>query len=247
MRSILILSACAATAAVGVLLLPAPVAIPRLERSRVQSATWKRRAEALDERVRLMLLGASMGVGASILLRQANGAILLAVLGAMIGYLLAQHRTQTRARSHEREVVEHLPVVIEMLALAVSAGEAPASALARIAAEGHGLLLQVLRGAVSDLALGSTLMQALAVVRERLPYPDVDRFIEGINAGQERGTPLAEVLHAQAWDARERQRRALIEKAASSEVAMMIPVVFLIMPVTIVFALFPSFYHMTWM
>jgi tight adherence protein C len=89
-------------------------------------------------------------------------------------------------------------------------------------------------------------VQALSVVRKELPKSEVDRFIDGIPIGQERGTPLVELLHNQALDTRERQRRALIEKAASSEVAMMIPVVFLIMPITIVFALFPSFYRMTW-
>ena len=56
----------------------------------------------------------------------------------------------------------------------------------------------------------------------------------------ERGTPLADVLRAQAQDVREEGRRELMETGGRKEVAMMVPVVFLILPVTVVFAVFPS-------
>jgi tight adherence protein C len=56
----------------------------------------------------------------------------------------------------------------------------------------------------------------------------------------DRGTPLAAVLHAQAADAREAGRRALIESGARREVLMMVPVVFLILPVTVLFAFWPG-------
>jgi tight adherence protein C len=56
----------------------------------------------------------------------------------------------------------------------------------------------------------------------------------------ERGTPLADVLHAQAADVREAGRRLLIETAARKEIAMMAPVVFFVLPVTILFAFYPG-------
>jgi tight adherence protein C len=70
----------------------------------------------------------------------------------------------------------------------------------------------------------------------------VSRFAEGIAIAVERGTPLSDVLHAQAGDVREAGRRALIESGARREVLMMVPVVFLVLPVTVLFALFPGFY-----
>jgi tight adherence protein C len=39
----------------------------------------------------------------------------------------------------------------------------------------------------------------------------------------ERGTPLADVLRAQAQDVREAGRRALMEEGGKKEIAMMIP------------------------
>lgn len=58
----------------------------------------------------------------------------------------------------------------------------------------------------------------------------------------ERGTPLAEVLRAQAVDVREAGKRALLEAGGRKEIAMMVPVVFLVLPVTVLFALFPGFF-----
>ena len=70
--------------------------------------------------------------------------------------------------------------------------------------------------------------------------PSLSRFVDGIVIAVQRGTPLAEVLRAQAQDVREDGRRALLEAAGMKEIVMMIPVVFLILPVTVVFALFPG-------
>ena len=74
----------------------------------------------------------------------------------------------------------------------------------------------------------------------RTGLPVVARFAEGLAIAVERGTPLADVLHAQAADVREAGRRALIEAGARKEVLMMVPVVFLVLPVTVVFAFWPG-------
>ena len=63
----------------------------------------------------------------------------------------------------------------------------------------------------------------------------------------ERGTPLAEILRQQAFDLREVQRRAFLDLGSKSEVKMMVPVVFLILPVSILFALWPSLYQLNQM
>jgi tight adherence protein C len=53
------------------------------------------------------------------------------------------------------------------------------------------------------------------------------------------------VLHAQTADAREAGRRALIETGGRKEIAMMVPVVFLVLPLSVLFALFPGFYGLS--
>jgi tight adherence protein C len=68
----------------------------------------------------------------------------------------------------------------------------------------------------------------------------VSRFADGVVVALERGTPLVDVLVAQAADVRDSAQRALVESGARREIAMMVPVVFLIMPITLLFAFFPG-------
>ena len=82
---------------------------------------------------------------------------------------------------------------------------------------------------------------AFDALAARTGVTSIARFAEGLAIAVERGTPLVDVLHAQAADVRESGRRELIEAGGRKEVAMMIPVVFLILPVTVIFAFFPGF------
>jgi tight adherence protein C len=56
----------------------------------------------------------------------------------------------------------------------------------------------------------------------------------------DRGTPLADILRAHAAQARDQQKRRLIETGSRREVHMLLPVVFLILPVVVLFVLYPG-------
>ena len=97
-----------------------------------------------------------------------------------------------------------------------------------------------LRRALDETRAGTPLSQSLTGVARRTNVMAVTRFIEGVIVALERGTPLADVLRAQAQDAREAARGELIESAGRKEVLMMAPVVFLVLPITILFAVYPG-------
>lgn len=61
----------------------------------------------------------------------------------------------------------------------------------------------------------------------------------------QRGTPLANVLRTQAAGIREQHKRELIEAGGRKEVLMLVPVVFLIMPVVVLFALYPGLFSLS--
>jgi tight adherence protein C len=56
---------------------------------------------------------------------------------------------------------------------------------------------------------------------------------------------MAEVLRAQAADVRALGKRQLLEAGGKKEILMMVPVVFLILPITILFAFFPGLIAIT--
>lgn len=74
----------------------------------------------------------------------------------------------------------------------------------------------------------------------RLQVASLSRSVDHIVAAIERGAPLAHVLQAQAGDAREDAKRALIEQAGRKEIVMLLPLVFLILPLSVIFAIFPG-------
>lgn len=130
--------------------------------------------------------------------------------------------------------------MVEFLALSVAAGESILEALRRVARTGSGELAGELDRVVQRAAAGQPLGVALAELRDDLALPAVGRLIDQVLAALDRGTPLAEVLRAHALDARDESKRCLLEAAGTREVAMLVPLVFLILPVTVLFAVWPG-------
>src|SRR4051794_14035923 len=163
-----------------------------------------------------------------------------------LGAVLARDRLLTHevARRVERMLAE-FPTIAELLALAVGAGEGASGALERVTRIANGELARELSRALADARAGASLVVALERMAARSSLPALARFVDGMAIAVERGTPLADVLRAQAVDVREQGRRRLLEAGGRKEIAMLVPVVFLVLPVTVVFALFPGFYNLS--
>ena len=169
--------------------------------------------------------------------------VLLSALLFTAAGVLGRDRWLTRQVSRREErMLEEFPVIAELLALAVTAGEGPVGALERVTRISAGELSRELGRALADARSGASLVQALEGIAHRTSLAPLARFVDGVAIAVERGTPLADVLRAQAVDVREAGKRQLLESAGRREIAMMVPVVFFVLPVTVLFALFPGFY-----
>lgn len=168
-------------------------------------------------------------------------ALVVVVCTAAVAGVMARDQWLTRqARRRQQRILAEFPALAELLSLAVTAGEGATQALDRVARLSHGELSQELQLALAQARTGATLPDALQALSRRAGSPPVTRFVDGLVVAIQRGTPLGEVLRAQAQDAREAARTALIEEGGRREIAMMVPVVFLVLPVTVLFALFPG-------
>ena len=166
--------------------------------------------------------------------------LVLCAIAFVAGVLLRENRLSSQVAERERRILVEFPTIAELLALAVGAGEGPVAALDRVVTRSRGELSTELAAVLAEIRTGSPVTTALDGLARRSGLPVVARFAEGMAVAIERGTPLSAVLHAQAMDVREAGRRALIETGARKEIAMMVPVVFLVLPVTIVFAFWPG-------
>jgi tight adherence protein C len=199
---------------------------------RVQQAMWG-----------LLALSVTALVALLVAMRTPSRALPLLVLCGIAFVLAAlwrDNRLSAQVAARERRILAEFPTVAELLALAVAAGEGPVSALDRVVIRADGELATDLARVLAEVRTGTPVTRALDALAARSGLPVVARFAEALAVALERGTPLADVLHAQAADVREAGRRALIESGARREVAMMVPVVFLVLPVTVLFAFWPG-------
>ncbi|MGZ4745339.1 MAG: type II secretion system F family protein [Oryzihumus sp.] len=188
-------------------------------------------------------LAVAAAVSTVVALRSPGRTVPLLVLCAVafvLGALLRENRLTAQVTARERRILAEFPTVAELLALSVAAGEGPVAALDRVVGRCRGELAADLGRVLADVRTGAPAARALDGLARRTGVPVVARFAEGMAIALERGTPLAAVLHAQVADVREAGRRALIESGARKEIVMMVPVVFLVLPVTVVFAFWPG-------
>jgi len=193
-----------------------------------------------------LLAGLLVAVAAELHGSRANpvGYLILAAVFVLAGVLIRDRALSSEVARREVRMIAEFPTVAEMLALAVTAGEGPVGALDRVTRLSSGELSRELGRALAEARSGASLVSALEAMAARTSLPALSRFVDGMAIAVERGTPLADVLRAQATDVREEGRRSLLEAGGRKEIAMLFPVVFLVLPVTIVFALFPGFYSL---
>jgi tight adherence protein C len=166
--------------------------------------------------------------------------LVLCGLAFVLGVLSRDWELSRALRKREERMLAEFPAIADLMALSVAAGEGPVAALERVVSSSRGELSAELARVLGDVRTGTPIGLAMDRLAARTGVPIIARFAEGLAVALDRGTPLVDVLHAQAADVREAQRRSLIETGARKEVLMMVPVVFLILPVTIVFAFYPG-------
>jgi tight adherence protein C len=149
-------------------------------------------------------------------------------------------KKRKKAELHQLE--REFPSIVELFAILVSAGQSPSAALLRISDIGNGTFANLLRDCVHEMRHGASLSAALEMMNEIAPSSMIRRFNDSILIALDRGTQLNDVLYRQVEEVRQVQRTGMLERAGKAEIALMIPVVFLILPVSVLFALWPSYF-----
>ncbi|NMR29957.1 type II secretion system F family protein [Crystallibacter degradans] len=207
-----------------------------------------RRQTAVDFRAE-QLLWAVLGLAIGILLALVSAAgggldpvtgIVLTIGLAAGGFLLRDYMLTVQIQRRETKMLAEFPSLAELMALAVSAGESTTGALERICRSAQGELADEFATVLADTRSGTPLLAALQDFSRRSRLQALVRFVDGITVAVERGTPLAEVLRAQAQDVRDMAKRSLMESAGKKEIAMMVPLVFGVLPLTVLFAVYPG-------
>lgn len=213
----------------------------RLERSGRRTTVLEFRSEQLLYAGGGLLAGGAFAVWLSV-----RGSIpvpaiaVLSLAGGLLGYLLRDYLLTREVSRREALMLAEFPSLAEMMALAVGAGESAGGAFERISRTARGELAGEFERVVAETRSGIPLLTALADLSRRTQLAPLSRFVDGVSVAIERGTPLADVMRAQAQDVRDLAKRELMEQAGKKEIAMMMPLVFGVLPLTVLFAVFPG-------
>ncbi|WP_424467283.1 type II secretion system F family protein [Pseudoclavibacter helvolus] len=203
-----------------------------IERFRAEQLTWGLAAAGIGLAL-VLLVGVTRGM-------PIVAQILLPVLLGAVGVSARDQALSRAADRRHRRIASEFPTVIEFLSLSLSAGEGVFDSVKRVSRVSTGELAKEFARVVQHVNTGVSLADALHEMSSGVRYRPLDRCVEHMISALERGAPLVEVLRAQAGDARELGKRDLLEAAGRKEVQMLVPLIFLILPTTILFALYPA-------
>lgn len=171
---------------------------------------------------------------------QPVAAAIAVIASAIAGTWLVDARVNRKIKQRRQTAIEQWPEYIELVALAVAAGDGMRSAIARVGQQFPGVLGERIRDMLIQMRTNGNVGEALIEFADELASPTIQRCASTVSVAAERGTPLAAVLRDQAADARESARRDLMEAAGKRELGMLLPVVFGVLPLSVVFAVFPG-------
>lgn len=191
-------------------------------------------------RALIWVVGGVVGLGTIWRGASARSGLLLTLvsgLGVMTWPTWRRARLDRRRRD---EILAELPTFVDLVGLALAAGEGVRGSLELVAGIEGGTVVEEVRRALRRARVGESLAESLQESATRLEVAAFSRFVDLVVASAELGAPMGESLRGLAFDVREGRKRRLIEEAARQEVSMILPVVILILPVAVVFALFPG-------
>jgi tight adherence protein C len=194
-------------------------------------------------RKRNQMLLAIFGIAIGLLFLM--GASILTILLLLITLIVFRYwdkGTVSRIRKKRLDVAEaEFPSIVELFAVLVSAGESPSTAMHRVTERADGEMARKFAGALIELKKGKSFSQSLEGLGAQVNSPTIRRFCDTLILAMERGTSLSEVLNRQVEEVRAGQHASLLTAAGKAEISLMIPVVFLILPISVLFALWPSY------
>jgi Flp pilus assembly protein TadB len=177
----------------------------------------------------------------ALLFFQSIVSIAIITVSALFIHFVTNQKIHRQKKIVRKQLTLELPSFVELFSIMISSGESPTSAIAKLNNLATGQIAHVLGDAVDLLHSGVGLTATLDSISGTSKVPELRRFCDSLIIAMQRGTSLSEVLSRQVVEIRTRNHARMTESAGKAEIALMIPVVFLVLPISVLFALWPSY------
>lgn len=133
--------------------------------------------------------------------------------------------------------------IATLIAVGVDSGLSLSAAIEAAIADSKGSVAERFRRLMGSLDLGGNLPEELSIMRKGASGP-LAEFVVKLQIALEFGSPVAEQLQQFSASLRATINHQRLSMGAKQENTMLLPLVFLILPVSILFALFPSMQYL---
>lgn len=168
-------------------------------------------------------------------------AVATLILGTLAGTAIYREVKKRRNSKINSEILESLPSCIELLTILIASGHSPSSALVNLSQRSTGHISDFLGTFERSLRSGASFNASLDHASAHFDITDLSRFCDSLIVATQQGNSLVDALTRQVFELRAKQKARTLERVGKIEIGIMIPVVFLILPISVVFALWPSF------
>ena len=165
--------------------------------------------------------------------------VLLAIFGAVIGYIIPDFWLTRKIRARQRAIVRMIPEMLDLLTISIQAGLGLDAALSRVMERLEGPLPNEFRRALLEIRLGKSRREALRSILSRTDARPLTNFISGIIQAEQLGVPISRVLVLQSEQLRIEQRQRIEELASTASIKMVFPMLGCIFPAIWVIVLAP--------
>jgi tight adherence protein C len=166
--------------------------------------------------------------------------VLLAVVGAGIGYMAPEFWLGRRIRARKHEILLAIPDSLDLLTISVRAGLGFDAALAKVTEKLPGPLSEEFRRALAEIRVGKQRREALRDIVGRTEVAPLTNFIGAIIQAEQLGVSISKVLQVQSEQLRIERRQRAEEMAAKAPIKMLFPLVGCIFPSLFIVILGPA-------
>jgi len=190
----------------------------------------------------LILIAPAIIFSLRILLIEISNLLSVSDYALKLDWLKNLLRIMTGSQVKQNEINEELVSILQMLSIMISAGESPMMAMKYVAQRSDGVIPNLIKQSFVKYESGRNIAQTMDFIAVATSSSQVRRLTNSIQIAIERGTPILDVLNTQVQALNKQINISLLKKSGKSEITLLIPVVFLILPVSISFAIWPSVY-----
>jgi len=166
--------------------------------------------------------------------------MLVVACSAVAGYEAPTWWLAHAARARKNRMRRALPDMMDMLTISVQAGLGFDMALVKLVRSTTGPLAEEFGRMLNEVQAGVSRREALRHMGERTDIPELDAFITAMVQADVFGVSVSGILQAQSLELRKKRRQFVEEQAQKAPVRMVFPIIFCMLPATLLVVLGPA-------